>query len=65
LEGRFTARNSGIVSMRLRRRSVDRKKIEAARRELAKGMSVFKTVRLVDLGAGTVQRFKQVTPAAG
>jgi DNA invertase Pin-like site-specific DNA recombinase len=55
----FTARNSGIVRKRLGRPSADPKKLEAARRELAKGTGLLKTAKLVGLGTGTVQRLKQ------
>jgi DNA invertase Pin-like site-specific DNA recombinase len=57
--GSFTARNSGIVRKRLGRPHADPKKVEAARRELAKGTGVLKTAKLVGLGTGTVQRLKQ------
>jgi len=57
--GSFVARNSGIVRKRLGRPNADPQKIEAARRELAKGTGVLKTAKLVGLGTGTVQRIKQ------
>jgi hypothetical protein len=47
------------VRKRLGRPSADPKKLEAARRELAKGTGVLKTAKLVGLGTGTVQRLKQ------
>jgi DNA invertase Pin-like site-specific DNA recombinase len=59
VNGSFTARNSGIVRKRLGRPGADPKKIEAARRELAKGTGVLKTAKLVGLGTGTVQPLKQ------
>ena len=63
--GRFTARNSGIVRKRLGRPSADPKKIEVARRYLAEGMGVLKTAKLAGLGTGTVQRLKQSAAAEG
>ena len=60
-KGSFTARNSGIVRKRLGRSNADPKKVDAARRELAKGTGVLKTARLVGLGTGTVQRLKQAS----
>jgi DNA invertase Pin-like site-specific DNA recombinase len=64
-KGSFTARNSGVVRKRLGRPNADAKKVEAARRELAKGTGVLKTAKLVGLGTGTVQRLKQAAAAAG
>jgi hypothetical protein len=60
-EGTFIARNSGIVRKRLGRPGADPKKVEAARRELAKGTGVLRTAKLVGLGTGTVQRLKQAS----
>jgi DNA invertase Pin-like site-specific DNA recombinase len=56
-KGTFTSK-AGIVRKRLGRPNADPKKVEAARRELAKGIGVLKTARLVGLGTGTVQRLK-------
>jgi DNA invertase Pin-like site-specific DNA recombinase len=61
-KGTFISK-AGIVRKRLGRPNADLKKVEAARRELAKGTGVLKTARLVGLGTGTVQRLKQVSGA--
>jgi DNA invertase Pin-like site-specific DNA recombinase len=60
-KGTFTARSSGVVRKRLGRPNADPKKVEAARRELAKGTGVLRTAKLVGLGTGTVQRLKQAS----
>jgi len=52
------------VRKRLGRPSVDPKKLEAARRELATRTGVLRTAKLVGLGTGTVQRLKQVSVAS-
>jgi DNA invertase Pin-like site-specific DNA recombinase len=59
--GSFTARSSGVVRKRLGRPNGDPKKVQAARRELAKGTGVLRTAKLVSLGTGTVQRLKQAS----
>jgi hypothetical protein len=41
------------------RSGTDPKKLEAARQQLAQGISILKTAKLVGLGAGTVQRIKR------
>ena len=41
------------------RPNADPKKVEQARRELANGIGVLKTAKLVGLGTGTGQRLKQ------
>ena len=56
-DGHFTSK-AGKVRKRLGRPNVDPRKLEAARRELAKGTGVLKTAKLVGLGTGTVQRLK-------
>ena len=48
-----------MTRQRLGRPNADPKKVEAARRELAKGTGVLKTAKLVGFGTGTVQRLKQ------
>ena len=63
-KGVFTARSFGIVRKRLGRPNADPKKVETARRELAKGTGVLKTAKLVGLGTGTVQRLKQSSGAS-
>jgi len=57
-DGYFTSK-AGKKRQRLGRPNADPKKLEAARRELAKGTGVLKTAKLVGLGTGTVQRLKQ------
>ena len=59
-DGHFTSK-AGKIRKRLGRPSADPKRIEAARRELAKGTGVLKTAKLVGLGTGTVQRIKQAS----
>ena len=49
---------------RLGRPNADPKKVEAARRELAKGTGVLRTAKLVGLGTGTVHRIRREMPAA-
>jgi DNA invertase Pin-like site-specific DNA recombinase len=56
-DGHFTSK-AGKVRKRLGRPNADPKKLEAARRELARGTGVLKTAKLVGLGTGTVQRLK-------
>jgi hypothetical protein len=59
--GKFVARKSGIVRHRLGRPDyADKKKIEAARTELAKGSGILKVARLVGLGTGTVHKLARV-----
>jgi DNA invertase Pin-like site-specific DNA recombinase len=55
--GEFRSK-AGTLRKRLGRPNADPKKIEAARRELAKGTGVLKTAKIVGLGTGTVQRLK-------
>ena len=62
-DGQFTSK-AGKVRKRLGRPGVDPKKLDAARRELAKGTGVLKTAKLVGLGTGTVHRLKQSIAAA-
>ena len=57
-DGHFTS-NAGKVRTRVGRPNADTKKLEAARRELAKGTGVLKTAKLVGLGTGAVQRLKR------
>ena len=54
--GHFTSK-AGKLRKRLGRPNAA-KKLEAARRELAKGIGVLKTAKLVGLGTGTLQRLK-------
>ena len=56
-DGHFISK-AGKLRKRLGRPNADPKKLEAARRELAKGTGVLKTAKLVGLGTGTVQRLK-------
>jgi len=56
-DGHCTSK-AGKVRKRLGRPNADPKKLEAARRELANGMGVIKTAKLVGLGTGTVQHLK-------
>ena len=59
-KGKFVARKSGIVRHRLGRPDyADKKKIEAARAELAKGAGILKVSKLVGLGTGTVHKLKR------
>ena len=59
-KGKFVARKSGIVRHRLGRPDyADKKKIEAARAELAKGAGILKVAKLVGLGTGTVHKLKR------
>jgi DNA invertase Pin-like site-specific DNA recombinase len=56
-KGMFTARKSGKVRTRLGRPDhADKKKIEAARTELARGAGILKVAKLVGLGTGTVHK---------
>ena len=67
VKGKFVARKSGIVRHRLGRPDyVDKKKIETARAELAKGSGILKVAKLVGLGTGTVHKLKRemVAPQA-
>jgi DNA invertase Pin-like site-specific DNA recombinase len=57
-DGHFISK-AGKKRQRFGRPNADPKKLEAARRELAKGTGVLKTARIVGLGTGTVQRLKQ------
>ena len=50
---------AGKKRQRFGRPNTDPMKLEAARRELAKGTGVLKTAKLVGLGTGTVQRLRQ------
>ena len=59
-DGEFRSK-AGKIRKRLGRPNADPKKIEAARRELAKGTGVLKTAKLVGLGTGTVQRLKRAS----
>ena len=59
----FTTK-AGKLRRRLGRPGADPKMLEAARRELANGTGVLKTVKLVGLGTGTVHRLKQSIAAA-
>jgi DNA invertase Pin-like site-specific DNA recombinase len=65
-KGKFTAGKSGIVRTRLGRPDyADKKKIAAARAELAKGTGILKVAKLVGLGTGTVHKLaKQVRATA-
>jgi DNA invertase Pin-like site-specific DNA recombinase len=56
-DGKFETK-AGVVRKRLGRPNADPKKLEAARSQLAKGIGVLRTARLVGLGTGTVQRLK-------
>jgi len=56
-DGHFVSK-AGKRRQRFGRPNADPRKIEAARRELAKGTGVLKTAKLVGLGTGTVQRLK-------
>ena len=62
-KGTFISK-AGIVRKRLGRPNADPKKVEAARRELAKGTGVLRTAKLVGLGTGTVHRIRREMPAA-
>jgi DNA invertase Pin-like site-specific DNA recombinase len=62
-KGSFISK-AGIVRKRLGRPNADPKKVEAARRELAKGTGVLRTAKLVGLGTGTVHRIRREMPAA-
>jgi DNA invertase Pin-like site-specific DNA recombinase len=62
-KGTFISK-AGIVRRRLGRPNADPKKVEAARRELAKGTGVLRTAKLVGLGTGTVHRIRREMPAA-
>jgi DNA invertase Pin-like site-specific DNA recombinase len=62
-KGTFISK-AGIVRKRLGRPNADPKKVEAARRELAKGTGVVKTAKVVGLGTGTVHRIRREMPAA-
>jgi len=62
-KGNFISK-AGIVRKRLGRPNADPKKVEAARRELAKGTGVLRTAKLVGLGTGTVHRIRREMPVA-
>jgi DNA invertase Pin-like site-specific DNA recombinase len=56
-KGMFTARKSGKVRTRFGRPDyADKKKLAAARAELAKGIGILKVARSVGLGTGTVHK---------
>jgi DNA invertase Pin-like site-specific DNA recombinase len=57
-DGHFISK-AGKKRKSLGRLNADPKKVEQARRELAKGTGVLKTAKLVGLGTDTVQRLKQ------
>ena len=59
-DGHFISK-AGKKRQRFGRPNADPKKIEAARRELAKGTGVLKTAKLVGLGTGTVHRLKHAS----
>jgi DNA invertase Pin-like site-specific DNA recombinase len=63
-DGEFRSK-AGKIRKRFGRPNADPKKIEAARRELAKGTGVLKTAKLVGLGTGTVQRLKHAGAFSG
>jgi DNA invertase Pin-like site-specific DNA recombinase len=62
-DGKFDTRG-GKVRTRLGRPGAKPDRIEAARRELAKGTGIGKTARLVGLGTGTVHELKRELDAA-
>jgi DNA invertase Pin-like site-specific DNA recombinase len=57
-DGHFISR-AGKKHKRFGRPNADPKKLEKSRRELANGIGVLKTAKLVGLGTGTVQRLKE------
>jgi DNA invertase Pin-like site-specific DNA recombinase len=57
-DGKFTSK-AGKLRTRLGRPGSEPKRLEAARRELAKGTGIAKTARQVGLGTGTVHRLKR------